>query len=78
MRFLIIKIVNKISDVTFVLIYIISISIAALLISTQPNVNSSSKTTEISADTSEKKILQLFYPSYCEASSTLSDGYSCR
>ena len=46
---------KKISDVTFVLTYIISVSIAALLISTQPTIIL--ENTIEATDTSEQKIL---------------------
>ena len=66
---------NKISDVTFVLIYIISVSIATLLMTTQPNIIS--ENTIIETDTLEQKILIKIFPSDCLASNTLSDQYSC-
>tara|TARA_X000001036_G_C20514751_1_gene739603 strand:+ start:167 stop:739 length:573 start_codon:yes stop_codon:yes gene_type:complete len=66
---------KKISDVTFVLTYIISVSIAALLISTQPTIIL--ENTIEATDTSEQKILKRIFPSDCLASSTLSDQYSC-
>ena len=80
MRLFIIKEVNKITDVTFVLIYIISISIASFLISTQPDVISinEEKVSEVTTDTSQKNKLKRFFPLDCVASSTLSDEYSCR
>ena len=80
MRLFIIIEVNKTTDPTFVLIYIISISIASFLISTQPDVISinEEKVSEVTTDTSQKNKLKRFFPLDCEASSTLSDEYSCR
>ncbi len=66
---------KKISDVTFVLTYIISVSIVALLISTQPTIIL--ENTVEATDTSEQKILKRIFPSDCLASNTLSDQYSC-
>ena len=66
---------NKISDVGFILIFIFSISFSALLIST--NTKDINSNTVLLSDTSEQKILQIIFPAFCSASSTLDDGWSC-
>ena len=63
---------KKISDFSFVLFYILSISFLSLLIS----INSTSSVVK-QADNSEEAILQMIYPVKCSSSSTLSDEYSC-
>ena len=63
---------KKISDFSFVLIYILSISFLSLLIS----INSTSSV-EKQADSSEEAILQMIYPVKCSSSLTLSEEYSC-
>ena len=70
---------KKISDFGFILIYIISISFSALLISSESHKSSINIKTieEVSSEMSEEKILKKFFPSDCLASSTLSDQYSC-
>ena len=66
---------KKISDVGFVLIFIFSISFLTLLIST--NTENIENNTVTLGDTSEQKILQLIFPAFCSASSTLDVGWSC-
>ena len=70
---------KKISDFGFILIYILSISFSALLISSESHKSSINikNIEEISSEMSEEKILKIFFPSDCLASSTLSDQYSC-
>ncbi len=63
---------KKISDFSFVLFYILSISFLSLLIS----INSNSSV-EIQADNSKEAILQMIFPIKCASSPTLSEEYSC-
>ena len=63
---------KKISDFSFILFYILSVSFLSLLIS----INSTSSVV-ISADSSEESLLQMIYPVECSSSPTLSAEYSC-
>jgi len=64
--------VKKISDFSFILFYILSVSFLSLLIS----INSTSSVV-ISGDSSEESWLQMIYPVECSSSPTLSAEYSC-
>ena len=63
---------KKISDFSFILFYILSVSFLSLLIS----INSTSGVV-ISGDSSEESFLQMIYPVECSSSPTLSQEYSC-
>ena len=63
---------KKISDFSFILFYILSVSFLSLLIS----INSTSSVV-ISGDSSEESFLQMIYPVECSSSPTLSAEYSC-
>lgn len=63
---------KKISDFSFILFYILSVSFLSLLIS----INSTSSVV-ISGDSSEESWLQMIYPVECSSSPTLSAEYSC-
>ncbi len=63
---------KKISDFSFILFYILSVSFLSLLIS----INSTSSVV-ISGDSSEESFLQMIYPVECSSSPTLSQEYSC-
>ncbi len=63
---------KKISDFSFILFYILSVSFLSLLIS----INSTSSVV-ISGDSSEESFLQMIYPVECSSSPTLSPEYSC-
>jgi len=64
--------VKKISDFSFIIFYILSVSFLSLLIS----INSTSSVV-ISGDSSEESLLQMIYPVECSSSPTLSAEYSC-
>ena len=70
---------KKISDFTFVLFYILSISFSTLLIS--PESHSASinikNIDEISSEISEKGFLEKKYPAFCLSSSTFDESWSC-
>ena len=66
---------KTISDGNFVLIYLFSISIATILIST--NVEIIETNTAVSEDSLEKSILKKQYPINCSSSSKLDEDWSC-
>ena len=70
---------KKISDFTFVLVYILSVSLSTLLISSKSNTSSIkiSSEAEISSEMSELNILQKIYPGECSSSSQYAEGWSC-
>lgn len=72
---------KKISDFTFVLVYILSVSLSTLLISSKSNTSSIkiSSEAEISSEMSELNILQKIYPGECSSSSQYANGpgWSC-
>ena len=72
---------KKISDFTFVLVYILSVSLSTLLISSKSNTSSIkiSSEAEISSEMSELNILQKIYPGDCSSSSSYNEGngWSC-
>lgn len=70
---------KKLSDVTFVLTYILSITFLTLLISSESNSDSVNIKTidEISSEIFEMNILQKKYPVFCLSSSSLDEDSSC-
>tara|TARA_X000000368_G_scaffold327836_1_gene264903 strand:- start:1042 stop:1626 length:585 start_codon:yes stop_codon:yes gene_type:complete len=70
---------KKISDFTFVLFYILSISFSTLLISSESNSASVNikNIDEISSEISEKGFLEKKYPVFCLSSSTFDQSSSC-
>ena len=66
---------RKISDLSFVFIFLFAVTFATILMST--NIETVETDTITLSETSEQKILQKIFPSFCLSSSSLDESWSC-